>query len=84
MDYYYNEDLKFPHKFIMNSGIERPFNKQRKEVLEWIRENCGSYNKDHIYWGLKDRIAEPRWIDSDPEIYFKTEKYATAFKLRWM
>ena len=81
--YYYNEDLKFPHKFIMDYGRERPPSKQRKEVLEWIRENCGSYSKDHIYWGLKDRIAGPRWTDSDPEIYFKTEKYATAFKLRW-
>lgn len=85
MDYFYSKDLKFPYKFIMcSTNSERPTPEQRQEVLEWIKENCGSYNKDHIYWGLKDRITEPRWVDSEPEVYFKTEEYATAFKLRWM
>lgn len=87
MDYYYNKDLKFPHKFIMDRPklhTDRATVKQRREVLEWIKENCGLYSKDYIYWGLKDRKVEPRWIDSDPEIYFKTEEYAAMFKLRWM
>lgn len=85
MDYYYSKNLKFSYKFIMCSiKGKRPTPKQRKEVLEWIKENCGSYSKDYIYWGLKDRTAKPNWFDPDPEIYFKTEKYATAFKLRWM
>lgn len=82
--YYYKETIKFPYKFIMESNPERPTGEERKEVLEWVRENCGLYNKDHIYWGLKDRKVEPCWLDSDSEIQFKTEEYATAFKLRWM
>ncbi len=67
---------KFLYKFILKNAIDRDL---RKYIVAWLKENCGKYNENYIYWGLKkDNI----WCDG-PEIYFRTEDLAMAFKLRW-
>lgn len=75
MNYYYNKRNKFSHKFVL-MPIPK---KMRLELLRWVKENCGLYNKNYIYWGLKTTSIDL----SGFEIYFKSKEIAMAFKLRW-
>lgn len=68
---------KFPYKIILKNEVDY---KSRQEILKWIKENCGKYNKDYVYWALNQRTV---WVGGS-EIYFKTEELAMAFKLRWL
>lgn len=68
---------KFSYKFILNKNINY---EKRQEILTWLKENCGKYNQDYIYWALK----KGNMWNGDSELYFKTEELAMAFKLRWL
>lgn len=67
---------KFPYKIILSKEID---SNSRQEILKWIKENCGKYNQDYIYWALK----KGNMWNGDSELYFKTEENAMAFKLMW-
>ena len=72
-------NLKPPRKFQYKFILDHQEKNKRQEILNWLKENCGKYNTDYIYWGL---IKENPWI-TGVELYFKTEDMAMAFKLRW-
>lgn len=75
MRQYYIKENKFPYKFIPVFGHDA-----RKEILNWLRDECGRYNKDYIYWGLKGNPFDIIGF----ELYFKSKENAMAFKLRWL
>jgi len=76
MSYYHDNKNKFSHKF--NICLDY---KNRQELVSWLKENCGLYNKDYIYWALKARVIGQH---DRFDIYFKSKENAMAFKLVWM
>lgn len=79
-------ELKPPRKFQYKIITIKLDDKNRKEILKWLKDNCGKYNQDYIYWALKEGNS---WNGGHhhyggSEIYFKTEELAMAFKIRWI
>lgn len=76
----YDQNIKnkFPHKF----DIKRLDVESSVEMIAWLRENCGKYNQDYIYWGLKRSTTQMIFANST-EVHIKNEQDAFAFKLRW-
>jgi len=72
-------ELKPPRKFPYKIITVKLDDKQRRELLNWLKDNCGKYNQDYVYWALKDGCM---W-DGCSEIFFKAEEHAMAFKLAW-
>ncbi len=73
-----NTKNKFRHKFI----ITRLDPKSSQEMISWLKEICGKYNQDYIYWALLPSTIRASFANP-PEIYIKDEQDAFAFKMRW-
>ncbi len=71
----YNPKNKFSYYF----GVDKLTVTDRIEVIKWLKENCGKYNQDYIYWALTQR----NYAGSGAQIYFMAEDNAAAFKLTW-